>query len=154
MRTKMSLAEIGALMDNFSAEMEDNYELKMEMSESPDCSEIIKVFNEHREHDWELTANKISILGMLVVNACRDLHNGKIIDSFVSDRVELVLNSMLLSPEIWHKVQVEIGQDLGIFPEEDIKKDFEKKFGEITWDKMIDGEIVKPDGEFGESWKD
>jgi hypothetical protein len=149
----MTIAEIGALMDNFSDEVEENEELKAEMANSPDCSEMIKVFSENRDHDWDLTANKVAILGMLIVNVCKDLNDGAIDGDFVSERIELVLNTMLLPPTVWHQIQIELGEDRGIFPEDEIKSMFEKKFGKITWDKMINGEVVQPDSDLGGEWK-
>lgn len=152
MRTRMTLAEIGALMDNF--EEQCNWDQEELIKNSPDCTEIIELFDENKEHDWPLTSQKLSVLGILITNVCKDINEGKVDSDFVSDRVETVLNSMLLPPEVWHRINIELGEDPGIFPDNEVKKMFEKKFGAITWDRMINGEVVKPKGKFGENWTD
>lgn len=152
MRTRMTLAEIGALMDNF--EEQCNWETEAAINSAPDCTEIIDLFDENKEHEWALSAQKLSVLGILITNVCKEVKEGKVESDFISDRVETVLNSMLLPPEVWHRIDIELGEDSGIFPDDEIKKMFEKKFGAITWDRMINGEVVKPEGKFGDNWTD
>lgn len=149
MRTKMTIAELAALMDKFDTKLADQV---ASQGIDKSAAETIECFNSNKDNGWMLTAEKLSVLGIILLKASQEITGG-VNDEFIQDRLETVLNVMLLPCDLWHRIVVEIGNDPGIVtPDRSVRAALERKFGAVGWDRVVGGKTVQPEGNIGEKW--